>query len=247
MKISIAKAPLQQISDLRVLFLKENNFQFVYNKCHGGWADTYQFMIDGERAGYGALWGATKREDRDSIFEFYVLPRFRNLASQIFAEFKVASGALLVECQSNDLLLSTMLYENSNAVAAEAILFEDHYQTRLNVPGATFHQNARPDSSPQDISGYELVYADEIVASGGFMLNYNMPYADIYMSVTEGHRQMGFGSLLIQELKKEIYAMGRVPSARCSINNPASKATLLKAGFSVCGFLLKGTWPVRAL
>jgi RimJ/RimL family protein N-acetyltransferase len=42
-------------------------------------------------------------------------------------------------------------------------------------------------------------------------------------------------------LKKEIYRMGRVPAARCNISNRASKATLLKAGFTPCGFRLKGT------
>ena len=72
------------------------------------------------------------------------------------------------------------------------------------------------------------------------MLNYNIPYADIYYEVKENFRQKGFGSLIVQELKKEIYLMGRVPAARCNIRNRASKANLLKAGFRVCGFILKG-------
>jgi hypothetical protein len=85
------------------------------------------------------------------------------------------------------------------------------------------------------------------VASGGFMLNYNFPYADIYMDVKEPFRRMGFGSLIVQELKKEIYLMQRIPAARCNINNKASKATLLKAGFKVCGGILKGELKVKPI
>jgi RimJ/RimL family protein N-acetyltransferase len=31
---------------------------------------------------------------------------------------------------------------------------------------------------------------------------------------------------------------GRVPAARCNINNAASKASLLKAGFKIAGFMV---------
>jgi RimJ/RimL family protein N-acetyltransferase len=67
-----------------------------------------------------------------------------------------------------------------------------------------------------------------------------MPYADLYYEVNENHRQKGFGSYMVQELKRETYLMGRVPAARCNINNVISKATLLKAGFKVCGYRLNG-------
>lgn len=72
------------------------------------------------------------------------------------------------------------------------------------------------------------------------MLNYNFPYADIYMQVNEPFRRKGLGSFLVQELKAEAYRIGRVPAARCNIDNKISKATLLKAGFKICGFRLKG-------
>ena len=72
------------------------------------------------------------------------------------------------------------------------------------------------------------------------MLNYNMPYADIYYEVNENYRQKELGTLMVQELKKAAYEMGRVPAARCNIRNIISKYTLLKAGFAVCGCILKG-------
>jgi len=240
-ELKVIKTTLNEVKAFRTLFLKENNFQFVYNKCHeNGWADTYLFTYGNIKIGYGAVWGADRREDRDAIFEFYVLPQFRNLSDSIFRELHSNSGASVIECQSNDLLLSTMLYERSANVQAEAILFEDHCQTHLIIPGVNFLKLDGDKSSAHDEGGYVLEQNGEIVASGGFMLNYNMPYADIYMEVKEGYRQKGLGSLIVQELKKDIYLMGRVPSARCNIHNQASKATLLKAGFKACGFILKG-------
>lgn len=240
MQIQVIQTGLDEIRALRALFLHESNFQFTYDKCHlYGWADTYQFLADGQQIGYGAIWGQSNRLDRDAIFEYYLLPPYRKLASNVFSIFHTVTNAIYVECQSNDLLLTSMLYEFTQHAIAEAILFEDHYTTSLHVPGVSFR---KPLTGPDgyDAGGYVLEQNDEIVAEGGLMLNYNMPYADIYMNVKEGFRQQGLGSLIVQELKKEAYLMGRVPAARCNINNPASKATLLKAGFRCCGFRLRG-------
>ena len=73
-----------------------------------------------------------------------------------------------------------------------------------------------------------------------YICNYNMPYADIYYEVNEQYRRKGYGTLMVQELKKAAYLLGRLPAARCNINNYLSKATLLKAGFVICGHILTG-------
>lgn len=241
METKIVKTGLAEIKELRVLFLQENNFQFIYNKCHDyGWADTYLFMIKGEKAGYGAVWGQSRREDRDAIFEFYLVPSYRKFAEIIFSKFQEASGAIYIECQSNDWLLSSMLYEFCENINAEAILFEDGFQSNLTIPATVFRQKTAEDKTSDDMGDYLLLQNGEIVADGGLMLNYNIPFADVYMKVNENFRQQGFGSLIVQELKKEAYLMGRVPAARCNIRNHISKSTLQKAGFKVCGFIVLG-------
>jgi GNAT superfamily N-acetyltransferase len=241
MQLQIVKTHSEDIKDLRQLFLHENNFQFVCDKCHYyGWADAYIFITGGTKIGYGAVWGTDKREDRDTIFEFYVLPPFRNYNSSIFHQFISASKTTIIECQSNDLLLTGMLYEFGKNIYAEAILFEDHIETNMHIAGVQFGRKTDDEPKGPDVGGYYLKQHGEIVANGGFMLNYNFPYADMYMDVKENCRQQGFGSLLVQELKKEIYRLGRVPAARCNISNNASKATLIKAGLKPCGFRLKG-------
>ena len=238
----MVRTQLEEIRSFRILFLHEGNFQFTYDKCHYyGWADTYIFLADGKKVGYGAVWGKDKREDRDSIMEFFVLKTFRQFSNAIFREFVAVSTAAFIECQSNDFLLRDMLYIYAESIGAEAILFEDHVQTNFTIPGVVFGRKETEDKNPNDVGGFFLEQNGETVATGGFMLNYNIPYADIYMAVNENFRRKGFGSLLIQELKKEIYLMGRVPAARCNINNVASKASLIKAGFKVCGFRLAGT------
>ncbi|HXL57022.1 MAG TPA: GNAT family N-acetyltransferase [Chitinophagaceae bacterium] len=241
MELKVINTRLEEIQAFRILFLHENNFQFIYNKCHDyGWADTYLFTIDDIKIGYGSVWGKDRREDRDTIFEFYLIQPFRKFSNLIFPKFYTVSGARFIECQSNDLLLSSMLYEYAKNINAEAILFEDHFQTNLAIPGVIFYKKPAEDNSGADVGGYFLEQNGNVVATGGFMLNYNMPYADIYMEVKEDFRQQGFGSLIVQELKKEIYLMGRVPAARCNIRNHASKPTLLKAGLKICGFILTG-------
>lgn len=241
MELSITKSDHDEIKSLRTLFLQENNFQFIYDKCYSnGWASSYLFNVDGIKIGYGSVWGKNKREDRDAIFEFYIIPAYRKFASFIFPRFQFASEAKYVECQTNDLLLSAMLFEYAHNINAEAILFEDYCETKLDIPGIIFTRHETVNDNPKDAGGYVLEANGDVVASGGLMLNYNMPFVDIYMDTKENQRQKGYGSLMVQELKKTAYKMGRVPAARCNVGNKVSKSTLLKAGFRVCGFIVIG-------
>ena len=241
MNIKVIKTDLKEIHAFRILFLEENNFQFIYNKCHTyGWADTYVFTLDDVKIGYGAVCGKDKREERDAIFEFHIIKPYRKLARAFFSKLHITSGALFIECQSNDVLLSSMLFEHAKNIQAEATLFEDDFQTDFTVPGLLLEKKLSDKDTHNDAREYILKQNDEVVATGGLMLNYNMPYADLYYEVNESHRQQGFGSYMVQQLKRETYLMARVPAARCNINNVISKSTLLKAGFKVCGYRLNG-------
>jgi len=237
MEAEVHKVPLHEIQDLRDLSLRENNFQFVHDKCHGaGWADTYIFSMGKDTAGYGSVWGKDDRKARDTIFEFYLLKSYRKFAQIIFPEFRVISGVDFLECQTNNMLQSEMMFEYARNIYAEAILFEDSFQTEISIPDTSFKRNSSNNEGPE----YVLEHAGQIVASGGYVRNYNFPYIDMYYEVKEDHRKKGFGSLFTQELKREAYRLKRVPAARCNIKNNASKATLLRAGMKVCGHMLIG-------
>ena len=114
----------------------------------------------------------------------------------------------------------------------------------LKIDGVLFRKHQEGDIYFDHTSEPEgdcvLVFDNQIVASGGFLLHYNMPFADLYMEVKKGFRRKGLGSFLIQELIKQCYLSGRVPAARCNIENIASQATLVKGGLKIAGFMLIG-------
>jgi GNAT superfamily N-acetyltransferase len=244
MEIKAAKTSLENILRLRKLFLLESNFQVRYNACHErGWTDSYLLTIDDLEIGYGSVKGQ-EIADRDSIFEFYVIPSFRNLSVNIFKKLITASGAGIIECQSNDRLLTYLLYEFAKNINADTILFDDAIATSHCSDDTAFRKAKQGDKifehKAEPAGDYVLEQKSEVVATGGFLLHYNFPFADLYMEVKEDCRRKGLGSFILQEVKKECYLAGRVPAARCDINNTASKACLLKAGFKVCGYMLKG-------
>lgn len=235
---------LESIQALRGLYLQSTNFQIRYNACHErGWTDSYLLTIDDVQVGYGSVMGR-ERADRDTVFEFFVIPSFVNAASVLFREILAASGAAYIECQSNDLLFSALLFEFARKISAEVVLFEDHHVTRHTVPGALVRHRREDDRifehTVEPVGDYVLAVGGEIVATGGFMLHYNVPFADLYMEVREDCRRRGLATLLLQELKKECYLAGRVPAARCNLRNLASRGALTKAGLEVCGFMLTG-------
>jgi len=60
------------------------------------------------------------------------------------------------------------------------------------------------------------------------------------MEVAEPFRRKGFGSYLVQELKRICYERGSIPAARCNPENIASRKTLQKAGFVPYAHMLTG-------
>jgi hypothetical protein len=73
------------------------------------------------------------------------------------------------------------------------------------------------------------------------LFHYNPPYGDIYMAVAEPFRRRGYGSFLVQELKRITRHSARVPAAHCNAKKPASRATLQSAGLLPCARVLTGT------
>jgi GNAT superfamily N-acetyltransferase len=242
MTFKATRTQLKEILSLRSLFLQENNFQIRYNACHErGWTDSYLLTYDEKKIGYGSVKGNENLGDRDTVFEFYVVPSFRNKASLVFLELVRCSKATFIECQTNEGLLTSLLYQFGKDSKANAVLFADSAVSALDIDKAVFRKRKDTDvvfEKLEPAGEYILEYDSEVVASGGFLLHYNIPFADLYMEVREDYRRKGFGSFLLQELKRECYLAGRVPAARCNINNAASKASLLKAGFKIAGFMV---------
>jgi GNAT superfamily N-acetyltransferase len=245
MIIKTFKVEVAEILQLRSLFLQENNIQVRYNSHHErGWTDSYLITHDDDKIGYGSIKGNENNQQRDTIFEFYLIPSFRDLSGLAFSELLYVSKATLIECQSNDKLLSLLLYQRAQNINANVILFKDELISRLSIDNVIFRSRTDSDivfeHNTEPAGDYVLELNGKIVATGGFFLHYNFPYADLYMEVKEEYRRQGLGSFLIQELKKQCYLTGRVPAARCNIENIASRNTLIKAGFTIAGYMLMG-------
>ena len=242
MQCAIIKTDEVSIEPFRKLFLAAFNNQFVYDKCHYyGWAGNYLFIVNGTEVGYGSIWGTNDRSVPDSIFECYILPPYRKYVDEFFSQLISLTQASFIECQTNDIFLYELLCRFSDSVKTERILFKEHIETNLQIPGTVLRKRTENDTLNSDDGDHILEHNGSMVAHGGLLLNYNFPYADIYMHVLDDYRHKGFGSLIAQELKKAAYSMQRVPAARCNINNTFSKRTLEKAGFLPCGFIQTGT------
>jgi len=240
--IQAVKVPRERIEPLRREFLAATRFQLRYFAVHErGWSDSYLMLADGLEAGFGSIKGQ-EIPDRDTVFEFFVRPAFADSAREMFAELLRASQVAYIECQSNDERLTSLLLEFGRNIRSDVVLFEDHATTNLVVAGASVRRR-RPDEAMFDHHGepegdYVVDVEGTIVASGGFLLHYNPPFADLYMETRADARRRGYASLLLQDVKKACYEAGRVPAARTSLDNYGSRAALTKAGMRICGFML---------
>lgn len=234
----------EEVLPLRELYRQEMNCQIVRDSWHGrGWTDSYLLRRNGHVAGYGLV-GGVGDSPRDVIVEFYVLPIHRAAALPLFRQLAAVSRARSIEAQTNDILLTLMLYDCAESLESETVLFHDAFTTNLAVAGITFRQLTEADAvfphTMEPVGQWVIEAGCEVAATGGILFHYNVPYGDIYMEVAEPFRRRGYGSYLVQELKRACYEMGKIPAARCNASNVASRATLQKAGLLPCARILTG-------
>ena len=123
---------------LRTRFREEMNCQIVHDSLHTrpGWTSTYALHLDGALAGFGSIAIAGPWKGKPTIFEFYVQHMHRGHAFDLFETFVEASGARLMEIQSNDAVLAAMLHTYARDIWSEKIVFADHLATALPANGA---------------------------------------------------------------------------------------------------------------
>jgi GNAT superfamily N-acetyltransferase len=236
MEFKVKAVDVREILPLRELYRQEMNCQIIHDSLHGreGWTLPYLIESDGDPAGYGSIavggpWAGTR-----TLFEFYVVERQRSRFFEAFDALRDASRADAIETQTNDVMLTAMLHTWAHDVVSEKIIFEDRLTTAYRVPGAVLRKR-EPDGD-----WMLLEVGGEVAATGGILYHYNRPYGDIWMEVAEAFRGRGFGTYLVQELKRICREGGNVPCARCNTDNVASRQTLQKAGFVPCAHILCG-------
>jgi GNAT superfamily N-acetyltransferase len=249
MTMDVSLAPPEAVRALRDLYRQEMSCQIIHDSWHGrGWTDSYLLRLNGRIVGYGLV-GGVRADPKDVITEFYVLPIHRAAALPLFRQLAAVSHAKTIEVQTNDGLFTLMLYDCASRIESDTVLFHDALTTSLAAPGVAFRRVAEADQGRvfphmrEPVGDWVLEAGGEVAATGGILFHYNVPYGDIYMEVAEPYRRRGYGSYLVQELKRTCYEMGRIPAARCNAANVASRATLQRAGLLPCARILTGVLP----
>jgi GNAT superfamily N-acetyltransferase len=242
MRIEVSRVTVDEITPLRELHRRKMNCQIVHDSFpQRGFSDPYLIRVDGCLAGYGLV---ANKYYPDTVDEYYILPAYRGEALPMFRQLLEVSQATRMRVQTNDRLMLLMMYDCATNIASEAILFEDGFTSHLTCPTGTLQKvteadKPRIEAQKLDADSAWMIESGGVpVATGGVLFHYNPPYGDIYMAVSETHRRQGFGSFLVQELKRIAYEMGKVPAARCNVDNVASRRTLQKAGMLPCGRIL---------
>ena len=248
MELSAKPASLEGILPWRDIYRLEMSCQIIHDSIHSrsGWTQEYALFAGSVAVGYGSIAIAGPWKEKPTVYEWYVVPQYRSRMFDLFSVLLTASGAATIETQSNDTLLTVMLHTFTQTVISESILFHDKLTTAHSPSGAIVRRTTADDAArllahELDSDADWVVEAEhKVVAAGGVLFHYNRPYGDIYMKVAEPFRRRGFGSYLVQELKRICYEQGNVPAARCNTTNIASRKTLQKAGFVPCGHILSG-------
>ena len=241
------ESTLKEILPWRDLYRQEMNCQIVKDSIHfrDGWTKEYVLRQGLVTVGYGSVAVAGPWAGKPTIYELHVAPPSACGVFDLFEALLRASGAVAIESQSNDPMLTVMLHVFGHDVRSESILFHDRLITHHPPPNGAVLRPATSDDAAQiarhrldERADWVLEVDGNIAATGGALFHYNRPYGDIYMTVAEPMRRRGLGSYLVQELKRVCYETGNVPAARCNPTNVPSRKTLQKAGFVPCGHIL---------
>lgn len=248
--ISVRQVALKKLAVMREAYRAEQNCQIVHDSIHPrrGW--TREFTIaEGDRVvAYASLAVDGPWRNKPTLYEVYVVPDRRSRAFALFEAFLEAARPVAFEVQSSDLLLTALAITFAGDIATEKVVFRDDATTAHALRGATLRSLTPAAEIQQAIAEragggeWALEVDGSSVGKGGILFHYNPPYGDIYMEIDEPHRRRGYGSYLVQELKRLCRELGGVPGARCDPANAASRRTLQRAGFVPYAHILVGSF-----
>lgn len=244
MNIEIIPSSKDEITPLRELHRQQTNCQIMHDSfLRRDFTDPYLIQVEGRTAGYGLV---AHKHWPETVHEMYLMSPYEAVAQPIFQRLLDTSGAKRILAQTNNPLMLLMLYDFAEKITSDTILFDDAFTSNLTCPSVelkpiTDADKERLKEQKMDEDAHWMLEFEGIpIATGGFLTHYNPPYGDIYMGVNENYRRRGFGSYMVQEMKRVAYEAGRKPAARCNVSNVASRRTMQKAGLLPCARLLEG-------
>jgi GNAT superfamily N-acetyltransferase len=226
-------------------------------------ANFVRIVKQGKTTGYACI--GTHEQYKDIILEYYLLPPFRRDSLVILKQLAEVYGCKQWTVNTQDFFALPVLLELGLKYAIDAYLFTVDPSVDVAVgfgPGVSFGQTGKTEL--QEI--YELVTQDGFYTGGGVdsvkarlageelyslrqagkligtgfvsRLQRTPAYADIAMIINPSERHKGWGVQLVRALIGQCTARGMAATAVCSVDNPYSRKTLEKAGFTVSGCIL---------
>lgn len=241
---------LEEIDHLRRLHRSEAGCQIVRDSIiPRGLAEPFSLHLDADLVGYAGVW---TEHFPGRVMEFYLFPEARAHWDACSRALLEASGAAEIEAQTNLPMLHSVLRRFTSDIRVENILFAEPppavgSPSHPSSPDAHFRRRQPADDGPP--GDWVLVRREDgaIVAAGGYLQHYNPPYCDLFLEVAPREQRRGYGSYLVQELRKASRDAGLIPAARCDVANEASRRTLIRGGMLECGHIVAGRVDFESL
>jgi hypothetical protein len=112
-----------------------------------GWSQEFLLIEEGNGVGYGSLAVGGPWKDKPTLYEFFVLNPHRSRVLDLFECLLATSEAVMIETQSNDVLLTVMLHAFARDVSSESILFHDQLTTSHAPRDAVFRRSTAEDAA----------------------------------------------------------------------------------------------------
>jgi len=269
MQVEIEPTTVDRVADLRFLYASNLDDIILYEReIQRGHTRIYGIWNGDALVGDGILHG--EGEDRTKVVEFFLLPQCRRHTVAAFDLFTRVTEATGVLARTNDTELVLLLHERTRDLVPSHYCFRDAEGTHYPVSGVKYRRITPNDLDlltpimttsqgwPFELADREAlatwiashegrVLEDEegIAGIGAILRGYNPPFANIGMVVMKRARRRGYATYLVEELKRETYALGKIPRADCAHWNTASRSTLLRAGFLVSARTVQGTFAPK--
>jgi hypothetical protein len=148
MPISVRVCEPNEIAQLRECYRDEMDCQIIHDSIHArpGWTIEYALDLNGAAVGYGSVAVGGPWTTSHALYEFYVKRDCRGRIFDFFVALLATCSATIIETQTNAPILPIMLHTFGQNVRAEAILFEDGFETRLVPEGAGFRSTGAGDA-----------------------------------------------------------------------------------------------------
>jgi RimJ/RimL family protein N-acetyltransferase len=245
MGLSITAASSDELRLWRERHRAETTHPNIQDRFHDreAWTRSFTLRDDNTAVGYGSLLVGHLWKDQRLIFQFYLAPSHRARSPEFFAALSSGAKATGIRAQTNDALLAPFLTRQGE-FEIEKILFLDQTVTTFPPPNCRFRPLSDEETGSvftherEPVGAWALERDGRIVATGGAgSASHDSVYAELHYEVFGPVRRQGLGTYLIQEIKSLCHRRGAIPCARCDPDNVASRRTLLRAGFVICGDL----------